>query len=202
MATIDHITQYRSSLMRLMPTGFAWPKHKGTVQYAWIDAWASEFNYFENHAYNTFNQCLPDQTCNRLDEWLKATGLPDECFSGAKRSELRLQMLGRLRGLSGLKYADSSPASPSFIRHLCAEIGYDVEAWYNTPFRVGRNRVGDRLGALDGVLNIRINRVCTPFRVGVNRVGDRLVNCTQDSLDLICYLKRIIPARYSIRLFF
>jgi hypothetical protein len=81
-------------------------------------------------------------------------------------------------------------------------MGYNVEVWYNTPFRVGRNRVGQRLGALDGILNVQVIRVCEPFRVGEHRVGRRLVECTQDSQDLICYLKRIVPARYDIRTIF
>ena len=130
------------------------------------------------------------------------TGLPDSCFPGATRAELRQQMLGRLNGVTGLKYEDSSPASTGFIERLCAQFGYDVDVWYNTPFRVGRNRVGQRLGALDGVLNVRVNRVSEPFRVGRNHVGQRLVIASKTGDDLLCHLRRIIQNRFAIRLIF
>lgn len=198
----DHALQYFDSLMRLMPRGFAWPKRKGTAQGAWIQAYATTLNDFELFTYRTIEQWWPHQTCSRIDEWAQAVGLPDPCFGQSDEISLRDQMLGRLRGLINLPYEDSSAAAPDVIKQLCKQIGYEVEVWYNWPFRVGRNRVGDRLGALDGQLNIRIIRVCEPFRVGVNRVGDRLVNCTQDSQDLICYLKRIVAARFAVRLIF
>ena len=200
--TVDHIAQYRTSLMRLMPRGYAWPKNKGTVQYAWVDALAQQYNAFENHTMRTLEQCWPHKTCNRLDEWFSATGLPDSCFPGATRAETRDQMLARLQGLTGLKYDESSPASPGSILYLCKRLGYDVDVWYNTPFRVGRNRVGQRLGALDGVLNVRVNRVSEPFRVGRNRVGQRLVLASKTGEELVCYLKRIVHARFSIRVIF
>lgn len=198
----NHTKRYRQSLTRLMPSGHAWPKRKGTVQGAWLDTLASDFNTFENDTYRAIEQWWPHQTCTRVDEWAKATGLPDKCFPNADEIMLRTQMLGRLRGVSNLPYPDSSPAAPDYIKALCFAMGYNVEVWYNTPFRVGRNRVGQRLGALDGILNVQVIRVCEPFRVGEHRVGRRLVECTQDSQDLICYLKRIVPARYDIRTIF
>ena len=198
----DHTPRYRASLSRLMPRGFAWPKRKGTGQGAWLDALASELNEFENYTYRAIEQWWPHQTCTRVTEWAAATGLPDNCFPNSDEIALRTQMLARLQGVANLPYDDSTPAAPAYIEALCAAIGYNVEVWYNTPFRVGRNRVGDRLGALDGQLNVRVVRVCEPFRVGIHRVGRRLIECTQDSQDLICYLKRIVPARYAIRTIF
>ena len=198
----DHIAAYRTSLERLMPKGFAWNPHKGSVQYAWLHTLASEFNSFEQFTYRTIKQFYPYSTCNRLDEWLRSTGLPDACFPNATRAELRQQMMARFGGLTGLAYDDSSPAATESVKTLCAQIGYDVDVWYNTPFRCGRNRVGDRLGMLNGVLNVRVNRVSTPFRVGISRVGDRLVTATKTGDDLVCYLRSIIHARFSIRVIF
>lgn len=198
----DNAPRYRTSLKRLMPKGFAWPKKQGTGQGAWLQAQAEDLNEFENYTYSVIEQWWPHQTCTRVLEWAKATGLPDKCFPNADEIMLRAQMLGRLRGVTNLPYDDSSPAAPEYIKALCAAIGYNVEVWYNWPFRVGRNKVGDRLGALDGVLNVEVIRVCEPFRSGQSRVGQRLVECTQDSQDLICYLKRIVPARFAIRTIF
>ncbi|AXF86390.1 hypothetical protein DTO96_102144 [Ephemeroptericola cinctiostellae] len=199
---INHIEGYRTSLSRLMPSGFAWSKDKGSAQYAWLTAKAIEFNDFEQYTYRTVEQFYPHSTCNRFAEWKRAVGLPDACFAESSEISLRTQMLTRLRGLSGLAYDDSSPAAPESIKSMCAVIGYDVDVWYSTPFRVGRDAVGDHLGALDGVLNVQINRVCEPFRAGANRVGDRLEMCTQTGLELVCYLTRIVPARFTINTIF
>lgn len=198
----DRTARYRTSLFRLMPRGYAWPRQKGSVQHAWVHTLASECSEFENYTYRVIEQWWPHQTCTRVDEWCQATGLPDKCFPDADEIELRTQMLARLSGVSDLPYADSSPAAPAVIEAMCAAIGYKVNVWYNVPFRVGRNRVGQRLGALDGQLNVEVIRVCEPFRVGRNTVGQRLVMCTQDSQDLICFLQRIVPARFAIRTIF
>ena len=198
----NNTPRYRKSLARLMPQGFAWPKRKGTGQGAWLDAQAAQLNEFENYTYRVIEQWWPHQTCTRVAEWAKATGLPDKCFPNSDEIALRTQMLGRLRGLNNLPYDDSSAAAPEFLKALCATIGYNVEIWYNWPFRVGRNKVSQRLGMLDGILNVQVIRVCEPFRVGEHRVRRRLVECTQDSTDLICYLKRIVPSRYQIRTIF
>jgi len=124
---------------------------------------------------------------------------PTEAASLDLRRKL---LLARLRG-PVLAYANSSPASPGAIEAICASLGYTASVCYNVPFRVGRNRVGDRLGKLDGVLYVRVAvSSADPFRVGVNRVGDRLVKVSQDISALECYLRRIVPARYAINVTF
>lgn len=202
LAKPNNAPRYRKSIERLMPRGFAWPKHGTSAQAAWIKAQAEDLNEFETFTYRTIEQWWPHQTCSRVLEWAKATGLPDKCFPDADEIGLRGQMLGRLRGVSNLPYDDSSPACPEYIKALCATIGYTVEVWYSWPFRFGRERFGDRFGLLNGVLNIQVVRVCEPFRFGEHRFGRRFIECTQDSLDLICFLKRIVPARYQIRTIF
>lgn len=202
IAEWDHTASYRASLLRLLPSGYAWAKTKGSAQYAWVTAEAQDYSDFEQFAYKTIEQCWPHATCSRFDEWLAVVKLPGKCFPGASNALLRTLMLGRLRGLSGLAYDDASPAAPESIKALCAVLGYSVDVWYNVPFRVGRNRVGERLGVIRGVLNVQINRVSLPFRVGRNNVGERLVASSQDSLELLCHLRRIVPARFEINVNF
>jgi uncharacterized protein YmfQ (DUF2313 family) len=103
-------------------------------------------------------------------------------------------LLRKLRGPS-LPYTDSSPAAKGVIVRICAELGYLATVRYNLPARVG-DRVGRRLGALDGRLYIDIDTGAVPARVGRNRVGDRLVQRARTGAELECYLKHILPARY------
>ncbi|WP_254220769.1 hypothetical protein [Burkholderia glumae] len=133
----------------------------------------------------------------------EALGLPDPCFAGERDEEQRrTNMLARLRGDVDLAYDDSSAESPAAITAYLARYGYQVEVWYSTPFRVGRNRVGDRLGALNGVLNVKVLYLCQPFRVGRNRVGQRLRICSQDGTEIECLLARIAPARFQINVIY
>lgn len=193
--------QFTQSVGQLLPTGFAWPKQKSVIG-AWLKSWSTQLAELHEFTDMSIAQWWPHITCTRLEEWEEALGLPDPCFGIEQdKEQRRLNMLGRLRP-ADLPYHDSSPAAPDYIKALCAAIGYNVEVWYNWPFRVGRNKVGQRLGMLDGILNVQVIRVCEPFRVGEHRVRRRLVECTQDSTDLICYLKRIVPARYEIRTIF
>ena len=77
-----------------------------------------------------------------------------------------------------------------------------AKAAYNTPFRCGVNRVGDRLGALDGKLYVTVTLQSQAFRVGVNRVGDRLLQGQFNGGELACYLQRVLPARFQINVIF
>lgn len=202
LADLDRTDSYRASLLRLLPSGYAWAKTKGSAQYAWVTAEAQDYSEFERFSYRTMEQCWPHASCNRLAEWLGAVGLPGQCFPGASNVVLRAQMLGRLRGLSGLAYDDASPAAPESIKALCAVLGYDVDVWYNTYFRVGRDSVTQRIGYNDGLLNVQINRVSTPFRVTKNRVDERLIIASKDSEELLCYLQRVAPSRFGLRIVF
>lgn len=204
----NNTPRYRASLARLMPRGLAWTRHKGSVQGAWLDALACEFNEFETYTYRVIEQWWPHQTCTRVTEWAAATGLPDKCFPASDEIALRKQMLSRLQGVSELPIEDGSAASPAYIKAMCASIGYNVDVWYNIPFRVGQNHCGQRLGALDGQLYIMLNStddnndmVCEPMHVG-EMVGHRLVECYQGSDELLCFLKRIVPARFAINIVF
>ncbi|MFJ2990382.1 hypothetical protein ACIPF8_21155 [Collimonas sp. NPDC087041] len=56
--------------------------------------------------------------------------------------------------------------------------------------------------ALNSDLHIRVLHICSPFRVGKNLVGQRLVNCSKNSEEVECMLKRIVPARFAINVIY
>lgn len=123
---------------------------------------------------------------------------PTEAVTRDLRRKL---LLSRLRG-PVLAYNNSSPASPDAIASICAWLGYVATVAYNTPFRCGVNLVGDRLGALDGKLYLTVTLQAQAFRVGVNRVGDRLLNGQLNGSELLCYLQRVLPARFQLNVIF
>lgn len=187
---------------RLLPTGFAWPRDPLSTLMAVIRGIAGHWAEVHDTITETVRQWQPATTVNRLAEWEEATGLPDACFGLDQDMALRRRLLlSRLRGPT-LPYIDSSPCSPGAIEAICASLGYTATVKYNTPFRVGVNRVGDRLGALKGRLWITVTLTTEPFRVGVNRVGDRLRIGTLNGGELACYLRRIIPARFEVNVIF
>lgn len=192
---MDKFTQ---AFAHLLPSGFAWPRHAGSVLMRWLRAAAAAHAELYQFIHATATQWLPHRTALRLREWEEACGLPDPCFGpNQTESQRREVLLAKLRGID-LPYTDSSPAAPSVIEALCAELGYTVTVKYNTPFRVGVNRVGQRLGALDGKLYVLVSGDFTPFRVGINRVTDRLFAAEKDLFFLLCYLRKIVPARYEV----
>jgi uncharacterized protein YmfQ (DUF2313 family) len=189
--------KFWQALASLLPTGYAWPRNPNSVLMRVMRAMALTHHEHHEFANLTALQWQPHQTITRLAEWEEATGLPDACFGVNQTIETRRKLLlARLRG-PVLEYFDSSPASPGAIEGICAWLGYEAIVRYNVPFRVGK-RVGERLGKLDGKLWVTIYIKSPAFRVGGSRVGQRLLNGDLNGADLVCYLQRVIAARFSI----
>ena len=194
--------KFLQALACLLPTGFAWPRDPSSVLMTFVKGLAGSFSEHHEAVSETVRQWQPATTVNRLAEWEEATGLPDTCFGLGQSEALRRKLLlARLRPVE-LYYDDSSPAAPGTIVAICAWLGYTATVAYNTPFRAGRSRVGQRLGALNGRLWITVTLRTIPFRSGVSRVGARLREGTLNGGELACYLQRIVPARYEVNVIF
>lgn len=197
---MDKFTQ---SMSGLLPQGYAWPRDVNSVLMSVVEGMAVALAQHHEDMHAVVEQWMPHRTVARLAEWEASTGLPDPCFGAIQTEEQRHKLLLLRLRPPDLPYEDSSPAAPGVIEDMCAELGYPgVAVSYNVPFRVGRNRVGDRLGALDGVLHVRVPTVSTPFRVGVGRVGDRLIERVGIGPELPCYLDRELPARFQINVIY
>lgn len=194
--------KFVQALSYLLPQGFAWPRDLRSTLMRVLRAIAGGLSDLHEFTRLTVFQWQPHQTVTRLAEWEEATGLPDACF-GPDQDEAtrRMLLLARLRG-PVLEYADSSPASPGAIVAICAWLGYEATVVYNTPFRCGTHRVGDRLGVLDGVLYVTVTITATRFRVKLSRVGERLLQDQLTGEELACYLRRVVPARYDVQVSF
>ena len=196
------MSKFWQALAALLPQGFAWPRDPDSTLMRVMRGIAGSFHELHEFARMTAFQWMPHNTITRLAEWEEACGLPDTCFGTNQDEPLRRKLLlARLRG-PVLSYFDSSPSAPDAIVAICAWMGYVATVRYNTPFRCNVNRVGDRLGALDGRLWVTVAIQSTPFRVGVSRVGDRLLQGTLNGGELACYLQRVVPARYAVNVVF
>lgn len=193
--------KFWQALSYLLPTGFAWPRDPNSTLMRVMRALALALNELHEFTRLTANQWQPHQTVTRLAEWEEATGLPDIGFGTSQSDDLRRKLLlSRLRG-TVLTYTDSSPSSTGTLVAICAWLGYVATVQYNTPFRCGQ-RVGQRLGALDGKLYVTVTIQSTQFRCGTSRVGDRLLQGQLNGGELAAYLLRVVPARYNVNVIF
>lgn len=195
---------FDQALQHLLPRGAAWPRDPGSVWMAVIHGTAGSFAELQAFIEQTAREWLPQITHTRLAEWEEAVGLPDPCIGPlADDEQRRAAILTRLRGYVGA-YADSSPAAPGALQAFCTSIGIPATVFYRRPFRCGKDRVGTRLGANDGKLFFYITGPLSaaplPFRVGQHRVGRRLVVRAPEIDRLLCALRAIVPARFSIEL--
>lgn len=194
MSSADRFSQ---ALQHLLPQGYAWPRDPSSVLMRLLRGMAASFAELHDYTDYTAGEWLPHATKARLAEWEDAVGLPDQCFGNDQTVNARRgRVLSRLRGPSGY-YSDSSPASPGAIEAICSNLGIPGFVRYNHPFRCGRDRVGRRVGQLNGQLQVILPATSEPFRVGSNRVGDRLAQRPLGAVELSCYLDRYIPARFQ-----
>ena len=194
-------TKFSQALAHLLPQGAAWPRDAGSVWMRLIGGLAAAFDELHGFTQQAVAEWQPHSTHTRLAEWEEAVGLPDGCFGATQTEPARkTRVLARLRGFQGV-YADSSPASLGAIEAFCLGLGYTVVARYNTPSRVGRDRVGSRLGRLDGRLHVIAAVTSVPSRCG-DRVTARLVVHLPDVSEMACALDRVVPARFALNMVF
>ncbi|URI11049.1 DUF2313 domain-containing protein [Aquincola tertiaricarbonis] len=199
MSSADRFSQ---ALQHLLPQGYAWPRDPSSVLMRLLRGMAASFAELHDYTAHTAGEWLPHATRTRLEEWEAATGLPDPCFGPLQTyADRQARLVAKLRGPTGA-YDDSSPAAPGAIEAFCQSMGFDAEVRYNTPFRAGRDRVGRRLGQLDGRLYVLVPVADIPFRVGRQRVGARLVQRPPGLAEMACSLEKIVPARYALNIVF
>lgn len=194
--------KFQQALAALLPQGYAWPRDPSSTLMRLLAGSAAALKEFDAVTTQATVEWLPQATKARLAEWEDAVGLPDQCFGPSQTVDARRgRVLSRLRGPSGY-YSDSSPACLGALEAICINLGYPAQATYNYPFRCGRDRIGRRLGQLDGRLYVRMTVQSTRFRVKVNRSKDRLVARPPEVAELACYLQKYAPARFQLNVIF
>ncbi len=172
---------FQSSLNHLLPPGKAYPRYPEAVVQKIVQGMAAMFDKHHVFVNEVARQWFPQHTCTRLEEWEEALSLPDTCTLDAQTFAQRRQaVLTRLGAYAGsLVFENGSTASLLFLTNLVALAGYDVTLSLNHPFRVGCNRVGQRLG-INAILHVSVN------------------GTVASSPGLECLLSRLAPARYQL----
>lgn len=184
MATEDKIQTYQRLLKRLLPKGWVWDFSPDSKLSNLISGLAAELARVDDAASNLLVESDPRTTFDLLTDWERVVGLPDACTGLAPTiSERRFQIVAKLiRG---------GTQNKQFFVDLAASLGYtitvdDIEE--HDQFRVGINRVGDRLSNGSWVYAISITvpkNTIRPFRVGFNSAGERLVEFGDDVLECV-----------------
>lgn len=192
-------TRFEQALAHLLPQGAAWPRDPASVWMRLLFGVAATLDELDAWMQQTATEWLPHATQTRLPEWEAAVGLPDTCVDPLQTVEARrAALLARLRGPQGA-YADSSPAAPGALQAYANALGLAATVTVSRPFRVGRNRVGQRLGSNGRItFSLALAGASEPFRVGTHRVGRRLVERPAQVAQLQCVLDRVVPARFAI----
>ncbi len=129
---------YATAMRRLMPWGRVWSDDDASVQAKVYTALAGGFERSDAAAVDLLVDVFPGSTTDLLPEWEASLGLPDPCVGPeATVEQRRAQVVARLVAGGGLSAA-------RYIA-FAAELGFTIEIQTYAPFRVGINRVNQRL---------------------------------------------------------
>lgn len=129
---------YRTSMVKLSPTGPCWPTEEGTTWVTLLDALAQEYARIDENVNLLVQETFPDTTSMLLPNWERILGLPD-IFSDpdATEEERRNTVLAKMRARGG--------QSADYLSGIVESLGYSNTIIDCSPF------VAD-LGEADGYL--------------------------------------------------
>lgn len=131
------IDRYTHLLLALLPPGDAISRSVDSVFYDICARMAVEFARVDERSDDLLSEGVPSTTSELLDEWERALGLPEECFTPTTDAERRSAIIARIVGTGGHSLADYTA--------LAATLGYPAPTFTTyAPFVAG-SLVGDRL---------------------------------------------------------
>ena len=182
-------------MRQLMPPGQLYTQRPDSVLQQVLNGLAAELDRIECRVLDLPRQLDPSEGEASLSDWERVLGLPDECSASSTTADARRRaVLGRL--LSG------GSLSRQFYINLARSLGYEIgiEEGTSAPFRVGRNRCGERLGSEGGIFQwtvIVAGGSTRYFTVGKSTTGEPLVITSDDLLE--CVILRAAPAHAGVR---
>lgn len=186
---------YANQLNQLMPVGLAWSRVRGSVNERLLEGMAEDLARVEARAiYLALEEFYAQTTRELLPEWEKEYGFPDPCRQlGATYEERIEDLLRKIRSIGG--------QSKGYYIGVAKALGIEITIDEFRPFRVGVNRVGERLYGREWIFAFRVNAPSTRmyrFRPGRNSAGDRLRHWRGNEI-LECVINRLKPAHmYAI----
>jgi len=175
---LPSLDAYTEVLAAALPPGRALDASPDTALRGVLRALAAELRAADRWLQDLLEEADPRTTSALLEEWEQAWGLPDPC-AGAPPDSLA----GRRDELV-VKVTTEPNLTAAFLVEAAAALGFAV-AFDPTPFPF---------------LDVVVPSVpVLPFRVGANRVGERLERLVTDE-RLLCVLQRIAPAHLTPRI--
>lgn len=164
---------YVDQLKALLPPGAAWSRALGAILGRPIEAMAEGLARVHARAQQLLAESDPRQTVEMLDDWERIMDLPDPCAGpNPTVDQRRAQVLARFRQLGG-------PSAEALLA-FAADLGVAITIERLGPFRVGLNRMGDPLGAIEFSHVMKVTAPAPPNPV------------------LECELRAAIPAHTAI----
>jgi uncharacterized protein YmfQ (DUF2313 family) len=175
-------------ITKLFPRGFAW---NGKNLLKLKKGMAPEYVRTDDRAEDLINELDPRTTDEMLPDWEELTKANEGCAPVAEgKAERQRRVSEKLTSRGG--------SSKPYLIRIAAALGVPITIEEFQPFRVGRNRVGDRLNGEDWknwFWVIAPSYLRKVFRVDKNRVGDRLVEV---ATDLECEIREKKPANTKV----
>ena len=180
----DYLWQFQ----RLLPRGLIWQRAWGTFQAEHLLTLMPTWVRLHGRANDLIAETFPCSTTELLVEWERSLGLPDACTGP-------LDTLQQRQAAVCTKFRARGGQSVAYYQQVAEGLGYAITIEQFAPFRVGLNRVGDRLYGQDWANAWRVNApetAVTYFRAGASRVGEGLRSWGNELLE--CAIRAIAPA--------
>lgn len=181
---------YARSLMRLMPTGAAWPDHSdmGSVVGLLLTGFSQEMERLNGRVCDLLTEANPGTATELLTDWEADLGLPDPCVTSAQTTaERRTAALTKLTSPGGGDLA--------FFIGLAAQLGYvvtiDEFASAGEATAAGISFSGDEWAFIWRV-NVPVSTGIRYFRAGDASAGDPLETWGDELLE--CRFNQYKPA--------
>lgn len=149
---------YLDQLKALLPPGAAWSRDLGAVIARPLQAMAEGLARVHARIQQLLKESDPRETLELLPDYERIMGLPDPC-AGPNPSieQRRAQVLARFRQMGG-------PSAEAIIA-FAADLGVTILVDHIGPFRVGRNAMGDPLGAIEFTHVLKVTAPAPPNAV-------------------------------------
>lgn len=185
--------QYAAQLDALLPLGQAWPRDADAKMRLLTRGLAEEFARVDARSKDLIGEVLPSTTLQMLEDWERATGLPDTCVAtGQTIQERRNALLARLTSTGG--------QSRAFFIDLAKYLGFTITITEFKQFRAGVSRAGESLNGDPWLNTWRVNAPQTTiilFRTGASTAGEPLAKWGNELLE--CVFRRVKPAHTHLQ---
>ncbi|HDG8160814.1 TPA: YmfQ family protein [Klebsiella pneumoniae] len=184
---------YAQSLHSLLPNGRAWPREKGSVQYAVLKALGRAFARSDSSAQGLITGAFPSTATMMLPEWESTMGLPDDCSIG------EISSIGDRQRVVVAKFISNGGLNRAYYIGVAEALGYTIKITQFRPAMAGMSVCGDALNGDEWPFTWLITAPETTIKytvAGQAYCGDPLRAWGNKQLE--CTLSKIAPSHLNL----